>query len=86
MAIKSIDREICIGCGTCRDICAMDVIAMDADGKAMIKYPTECIVCTASKTVLSEQSMYPPKNTINSFRHGVDSFKETRHFRKRSVL
>ena len=23
----------------------MDVIAMDADGKAMIKYPTECIVC-----------------------------------------
>jgi adenylylsulfate reductase subunit B len=45
MAIQSIDKNKCIGCGRCRLICAMDVIGMGEDNKAFIKYPTECIVC-----------------------------------------
>lgn len=45
MAIERIDQNKCTGCGLCRKICAMDVIAMDGQGKAFIKYPNECIVC-----------------------------------------
>lgn len=45
MAIKSIDHAKCVGCGICKKVCAMDVIAMNEEGKAYIKYPEECIVC-----------------------------------------
>ena len=45
MALERIDKEKCVGCGKCRMICAMDVIAMGEDNKAYIKYPTECVVC-----------------------------------------
>ena len=46
MAIKSIDQELCIGCGTCVEICIMDVLRTDeASGKAVIQYPDECMSC-----------------------------------------
>lgn len=45
MAIKHIDYEKCIGCGRCKQICAMDVIDMNQEGKPYIKYLNECIVC-----------------------------------------
>ena len=45
MAIERIDREKCIGCETCKKVCSCDVIRMDQDHKAYIKYKNECIVC-----------------------------------------
>ncbi len=32
MAVKSIDKETCIGCGTCVVTCPMDVFRLDVDG------------------------------------------------------
>ncbi len=32
MAIRSIDKETCIGCGTCVETCPMDVFRLDVDG------------------------------------------------------
>lgn len=45
MSIETIDREKCTGCGTCVKACSQDVIRMGADGKPVIKYVEDCIVC-----------------------------------------
>ena len=45
MAIERIDKEKCIGCGTCVNVCSSDVIRMGADGKPHIRYKDECCVC-----------------------------------------
>ena len=46
MAIKNIDKNKCIGCGTCVLSCPMDVIRMDPEErKAVVVYPQECVVC-----------------------------------------
>jgi adenylylsulfate reductase subunit B len=39
-------RGICIGCGTCADICPADCIAM-VDHKPEVRYPEECFHCGA---------------------------------------
>jgi NAD-dependent dihydropyrimidine dehydrogenase PreA subunit len=44
VAIVGIDYEKCIGCGTCVDICPMDVIRSDA-GIVHIAYPIDCMTC-----------------------------------------
>ena len=45
MAIERIDHESCNGCGTCVEICIMDVLRMDEiHKKAVIQYPDECIL------------------------------------------
>ena len=46
MAIERIDNELCIGCGTCVEICIMDVFRMDEKNqKAVIAYKEECMSC-----------------------------------------
>jgi NAD-dependent dihydropyrimidine dehydrogenase PreA subunit len=45
VAIESIDKGKCTGCGTCVRICPQDVLRMDKDGKPFIKYIDDCIVC-----------------------------------------
>lgn len=39
-----IDRNICIGCGQCAEICPGTLIHM-TDGKAEMRYPKECWGC-----------------------------------------
>ena len=36
MAIKSIDYEKCVGCGRCKQICAMDVIGTKEDTETFV--------------------------------------------------
>ena len=43
--IRSIDAKACVGCTICEMICPGDVIIMDAEKKARIKYPQDCWTC-----------------------------------------
>jgi Nif-specific ferredoxin III len=52
--VKSIDRELCIGCGRCYKVCVMDVLAyeeVDEDDSAKafmtVGKPGNCIGCQA---------------------------------------
>ncbi|MBW1769056.1 MAG: 4Fe-4S binding protein [Deltaproteobacteria bacterium] len=40
--IRTIDESSCTNCGLCVDICQMDVIRIDADGKVYIAYAEDC--------------------------------------------
>ena len=41
----TIDRELCKGCGICVAFCTQEVLALDDDEKAVIKYPERCKEC-----------------------------------------
>ena len=43
--IRSIDKKACVGCTICEMICPGDVIVMDAERKAEIKYSQDCWTC-----------------------------------------
>ena len=43
----SIDKDKCIGCGKCRNVCPGTLIKMDENKKAYIKYPKDCWGCTS---------------------------------------
>ena len=46
MSIEQINQELCNGCGTCINSCALDVIRMDEKNeKAVIQYPEDCMSC-----------------------------------------
>lgn len=45
MAIERIDRDKCIRCGICRNICSCDVIRLDENNKPDIQYQDECCLC-----------------------------------------
>lgn len=66
MTIESIDLARCIGCGTCVDSCAMDVFRLDEEkGKAVIKYPEDCVLCGFCEIDCPEDAVYvsPEKRT-----------------------
>jgi NAD-dependent dihydropyrimidine dehydrogenase PreA subunit len=41
-----IDRELCIGCGTCIAVCPTGVFEME-EGKSSVAHPSACIGCRA---------------------------------------
>ena len=43
--IERIDKDKCIGCGTCAQRCPLDAIRMDENKKAYIAYPDDCMTC-----------------------------------------
>ncbi len=46
MAIESINHELCIEkCSICVNACSVDVLRLDAQGKAYIAYPDDCFSC-----------------------------------------
>ena len=44
-----IDKEKCVNCGLCAQICCMDVIkkSEDTTGEVYVRYPNECWHCRA---------------------------------------
>jgi len=48
MAKPVVDEKKCTGCGTCVDICPMQVFEMDSvKKKSVVKKPGDCIGCRA---------------------------------------
>ena len=45
-----IDKDICIGCGTCEEECPVGSISVDEDGKYIID-PETCIDCGSCAAV-----------------------------------
>ena len=43
----SINRNKCIGCGRCHDVCPGSLIKLDPEKRAYIKYPRDCWGCTS---------------------------------------
>ena len=43
----AIDKKKCIGCGRCKNVCPGNLIKLDADNRAFIKYPKDCWGCTS---------------------------------------
>lgn len=43
----AIDKKKCIGCGRCKNVCPGNLIKLDADNRAFIKYPEDCWGCTS---------------------------------------
>ena len=44
--IERVDRERCVGCGTCVEICPMDVFWLDKEtGHSALRYPEDCQTC-----------------------------------------
>lgn len=46
MSIR-IDREKCVGCGLCMEVCPGNLLKKDCDGKAYIQCPKDCWGCTS---------------------------------------
>lgn len=44
--IDGIDKEKCVGCGTCVEVCPMDVFRLDGETKKTeARYPDDCMTC-----------------------------------------
>lgn len=71
-----IDREKCIGCGSCREVCPGTLIKLDSERKAYIKYPRSCWGCTSC---LKECPVYAVRFYIGADIGGGGSLVHTEH-------
>ncbi|MBP5553563.1 MAG: 4Fe-4S binding protein [Lachnospiraceae bacterium] len=58
------DRAKCIGCGRCIDVCPGNVIRKDEQGKAYLKYESDCWSCAACVKECPMKAIYlrlPPE-------------------------
>jgi adenylylsulfate reductase subunit B len=50
----AIDKECCIRCGACAELCPGNVIAMDEEGWPFERYPDDCWYCGACQVECPE--------------------------------
>lgn len=55
-----IAKETCVGCGTCAEVCTMDVFSHARDGAQPpeVLYPDECWHCTACQMDCPRQAIH----------------------------
>jgi len=46
MVEVKVDKDKCDGCGTCADVCPVEVFEI-VEEKSTVKNPDECLVCRA---------------------------------------
>jgi adenylylsulfate reductase subunit B len=46
MSIR-IDKNVCVGCGKCQEVCPGNLLRIGADGRAEIRIPEDCWGCTS---------------------------------------
>ena len=51
-----VDKAKCTGCGTCLDVCPMEVFDLE-DKKAVVKKENECIGCKACEVQCPEKAI-----------------------------
>lgn len=56
MPKPKIDQAKCVKCGTCVDVCPVDVFEKK-DGKIKVTKPDECIGCRACEAQCPEQAI-----------------------------
>ena len=57
--IKTINEELCNGCGNCDLSCPMDVIYLNSDkGKAEIRYREDCMTCFSCELDCPTNAIY----------------------------
>lgn len=55
MPKPNVDEKKCTGCGTCAEICPVQVFEMDAEKKkSVVKKPDDCIGCRACEVQCPE--------------------------------
>jgi len=70
--LKELDEDRCVGCKTCVDVCAEDVLRFDEDRqKPYIAYPEDCLGCGACEWLCPEKCI---EATIERGRAEVMSF------------
>lgn len=66
-----INREKCIACGYCAEICPVDCLKLDkAAKKLIVRYPDECWHCCACKTDCPKDAItmrYPISHMMLTF-------------------
>ena len=59
MSIERIDKEKCVGCRKCTDVCIMDVIRFDeVEKKAVIAYAKDCYCCFSCEISCPKGAIY----------------------------
>lgn len=56
MPKPKIDSKKCTGCGTCVDVCPVDVFVKKGD-KSVVKKPGDCIGCRACEVQCPETAI-----------------------------
>ena len=51
-----VDKAKCTGCGTCKDVCPVDVFEITG-GKSVVKNPDACIQCRACEASCPEKAI-----------------------------
>ena len=55
-----VDQEKCTGCGTCVDVCPVEVFELKEESSKSKSFPTkqeECLVCRACETQCPENAI-----------------------------
>ena len=54
----TFDYKKCTKCRKCYDLCPLDIISLDEEGKPYVKYPDECQLCFICQVECPEQAIH----------------------------